>query len=152
VPKEFETELLNYPKIEIQRIYKSVCFIGATGSGKSQSCNTICGKDYFEASANMNSHTYETKGILAHWFGDPNNDKIFVIDTPGLGDSQGRDTKHIANMVCAIQQIEYIHSFVITINSQNPRVDDNLKGMLRIFERMFGNGFFANSIFLFTRW
>lgn len=102
VPEEFETELLRCSKHEIQRKYKSVCFIGATGSGKSQSCNTICGRDYFEASASMNSHTYETKGILAHWFGDPKNDKIFVLDTPGLGDSQGRDTKHIAEMVCAI--------------------------------------------------
>jgi hypothetical protein len=38
------------------------------------------------------------------------------------------------------------------MNSQNPRVDENLKGMLQIFARMFGEGFFANSIFLFTRW
>jgi hypothetical protein len=34
----------------------------------------------------------------------------------------------------------------------NPRVDENLKGMLQIFARMFGEGFWANSIFLFTRW
>ncbi len=51
----------------------------------------------------MNSHTYETKGILTNWFGDGDNAKIFVLDTPGLGDSAGRDTKHIAEMVCAIQ-------------------------------------------------
>jgi predicted GTPase len=50
----------------------------------------------------MASHTYETKGILANWFGDPKNDKIFILDTPGLGDSKGRDTKHIAEMICAI--------------------------------------------------
>jgi predicted GTPase len=102
VPEEFETELLKCSKSEISRKYKSVCLIGATGSGKSQSCNTLCGKDYFEASDDMNSHTFETKGILTHWFGDPINEKIFVLDTPGLGDSAGRDTKHLAEMVCAI--------------------------------------------------
>ena len=102
VPEEFETELVKCSKLEIQRKYKSICFIGATGSGKSQSCNSVCGINYFEASASMNSHTYETKGILAHWFGDPKYEKIFILDTPGLGDSKGRDTKHIAEMVCAI--------------------------------------------------
>ncbi len=91
--------------------------IGATGSGKSQTCNTISGENYFQASAGMTSHTYETKGMLTHWFGDKQLEKIFVLDTPGLGDSEGRDTKHIAEMICAIQQIEYIHSFVITMNS-----------------------------------
>jgi len=33
-----------------------------------------------------------------------------------------------------------------------PRLDDNLQGMLKVFDRMFGEGFWANSIFLFTRW
>lgn len=31
-------------------------------------------------------------------------------------------------------------------------MDVNLKGMLKIFERMFGQGYLENSIFLFTRW
>jgi hypothetical protein len=38
------------------------------------------------------------------------------------------------------------------MNSMVTRVDEHLKGMLQIFSRMFGEGFWANSIFLFTRW
>lgn len=40
----------------------------------------------------MNSHTYETKGILTNWFGKEDSESIFLLDTPGLGDSKGRDT------------------------------------------------------------
>ena len=35
VPEEFETELVKCSKQQIQKKYKSVCLIGATGSGKS---------------------------------------------------------------------------------------------------------------------
>ena len=76
--------------------------IGATGSGKSSSCNTICGqRDKFAVSSGLDGHTYETKGILTPWFGK-GDEEIFIIDTPGLGDPKGRDTKHIAEMITAL--------------------------------------------------
>jgi GTPase Era involved in 16S rRNA processing len=91
IPEDFETEFLNCTKLEIQRKYKSVCLIGNFGAGKSQSCNTLCGRDFFHPSNSFNSHSYETKGVFSHWFGDPNNEKIFILDTPGLVEWSERD-------------------------------------------------------------
>ena len=44
----------------------------------------------------MTSETFETKGICTTWFGQEDLEKIFVLDTPGLGDTAGKDTQHIA--------------------------------------------------------
>lgn len=82
-----------------------MCVIGGTGSGKSASCKSITGiksNDIFMPSDSINSVTTKTKGILTNWFGNKNKEQIFVLDTPGLGDTKGRDPKHIAEMVCAL--------------------------------------------------
>lgn len=71
-----------------------MCVIGGTGSGKSATCKSITGiksNDIFKPSDSAISETTKTKGILTYWFGDKSNDQIFVIDSPGLGDSKGRD-------------------------------------------------------------
>jgi len=49
--------------------------------------------------------------------GSDKNEPIIIIDTPGFGDSKGRDTEHIAKMVMNLKRIGYVHSFIITINS-----------------------------------
>jgi predicted GTPase len=54
---------------------------------------------------------------VTHALGNDKNEPLIVIDTPGFGDSKGRDTKHIANMVISLKNIGYVHSFIITINS-----------------------------------
>ena len=90
---------------KIQELFKCVCVLGGTGTGKSASCKTITGiktNDVFKPSSSLSSVTFETKGIMANWFGDKTKEKIFVIDTPGFGDSDGKDTLNIAKMVCAL--------------------------------------------------
>ncbi len=65
--------------------------IGSTGTGKSASCNSLCGKDLFPSSAEAKSVTYLTTVLEAFWYGKKDGDKFWLIDTPGLGDSDGRD-------------------------------------------------------------
>lgn len=42
---------------------------------------------------------------------------MIIIDTPGFGDSKGRDTLHIAKMVMNLKKIGFVDTFIITINS-----------------------------------
>jgi len=49
---------------------------------------------------------------------------MIIIDTPGLGDTEGRDSEHIAKMVFDLKTIGYVHLFVITLNSEEPRFNE----------------------------
>ena len=66
--------------------------IGHTGSGKSETGNTLAGTPgLFSTSSRINSETSETTAKTCRWFGDPDEEKVTIIDTPGIGDSEGND-------------------------------------------------------------
>ncbi len=64
------------------------------------------------------------KGVASKFNGDPDSENMIVIDTPGIGDSKGRDTSHIHAIVKGLRIVGYVHTFLITINSQSPRFDE----------------------------
>ena len=102
-----DTELIN------------IVYMGKTGQGKSTLCNaSLFGFDYieslddddsafkvpFDVSAGSNSKTTTTSFLEGNLFSNKNGIKIRVIDTPGLSDSAGRDSKFIAEMIKVLKQ------------------------------------------------
>lgn len=77
---------------------------------------------------------------------------MIIVDTPGIGDSQGRDTEHIAKMVFSLKQITYVHCFLIVINSEDTRFNELLQQTLKLFQSMFGTEFFDNALICFTKY
>ena len=76
--------------------------IGSTGTGKSSTLNTLCGKqNEFHVSSSEQSETSETTCKILDW--RASSKEVCFIDTPGLADTLGRDTKHIAEMVATIK-------------------------------------------------
>lgn len=47
-----------------------------------------------------------------------------MIDTPGIGDSEGRDTDHIANMVYSLKTVGFVNTFLIVLNSEDLRFNE----------------------------
>ena len=80
----------------LSKKFKIVALIGCTGSGKSATANSICGQQRFKESCSTVSETDSVTGLLSTWQGVEGEEPVIVIDTPGLGDSKGRDTGHIA--------------------------------------------------------
>ncbi len=133
--------------------FKSVCMLGVTGHGKSRTSNTICGnQNTFQFSSKAISETSDVKAFVTKWRGDSKEEPLIVIDTPGIGDSEGRDTKHIAKMVISLKQIGYVNTFLIVLNSEEPRFNEQLQQTLQLFIQMFGQDFFKNSMLCFTKY
>jgi len=123
-----------------------------TGHGKSATANSLCWElERFKTSADVESETSEVKGFVTHALGSDKNDPVIIIDTPGIGDSKGRDTEHIAKMVMNLKRIGYVHSFIITINSQDCRFNEQLDSTIKLFIQMFSSDFFRNVVVCFTR-
>jgi predicted GTPase len=76
--------------------FKIACVIGLTGSGKSSTANSISGQQKFKESCGTASETDLVNGLLSTWQGVKGEEPVIVLDTPGLGDSKGRDTEIIA--------------------------------------------------------
>ena len=61
------------------------------------------------------------KGVITNWFGERDNEEVIVVDTPGLGDTEGRDAQHIEGMVRSFKAIGFVNTFLLVVNSQEPR-------------------------------
>lgn len=78
---------------------------------------------------------------------------VTIIDTPGFGDDLVNEEKTIDELVDVLKnQVKFVHVFVIAFNGESPRMTFSLKSMIRLFEKMFGNLFWQNSLFEVTRW
>lgn len=153
IPKGYKREFRQHAtdKIYLSKKFMSVCLLGVTGHGKSSTANTLCGKEYFTVSQGTESETHKVRGLLTTWYNIPEGRMIIVLDTPGFGDSKGLDTSHIANMVCELKVIGYVHTFMLIFNSEDPRFDEQLQSTLKIFSQMFGSEFFKNVLICFTK-
>ena len=140
---------------------RSICLIGATGVGKSSVGNVLGNVNDpdekeegepctgFVALPSCQSVTFDTSIQTLSWFdGTP----VTIIDTPGLGDSEGRDADHIANMCDNLKLKRTVNMFALVFNGEDARLNIHMKGMLRVFSEMFGVGFLDHACIIFTHW
>ena len=97
--------------------FPAICFIGVTGHGKSSTANSVCGAELFTTSAGTASLTCKFDVVITRWLNKQAKDAFIAIDTPGIGDSGNRDTKHIALVVNGLKEIGYVNCFAIVLNS-----------------------------------
>jgi len=137
--------------MEELRQRKVAVVLGPTGSGKSALCNILAGSNaLFVESEDLSSCTYQTSIQTANWLGSA--PRVMIVDTPGHGDSSGRDSQHIVAMVESLKSVQYATVFIIVFNGQAPRYDEPLQSMLNTFVQVFGKDFFKHTMLAFSRW
>ncbi|MBQ2617714.1 MAG: 50S ribosome-binding GTPase [Synergistaceae bacterium] len=80
-----------------------VMLIGATGTGKSTTLNTIFGADTAKVG---NSFAPETMDVTEHRL----NNILRFWDTPGLGDSIGNDKEHSRKITAKLRETYHVNS------------------------------------------
>ncbi len=104
----------------------------------------------FRRSAETQSCTLTCQAADGHFLGDSQK-PVRVIDTPGHGDSQGRDHSFRDEIIRTMREEKVVHAFLLTKNAQAPRVDMQDIEFFEILRGIFGAGFFSNVVIVFTR-
>ena len=112
----------------MNKIKANIIVLGETGNGKSQFCNAVLKKQAFTVSDDTKSETKETKGS----FGNDDAEKIFLIDTPGLQDSEGTDKEHLKQLISFVKEQTHLQAVLIIFNFHNPRFPLNIKTMIKL--------------------
>lgn len=104
--------------------------LGVTGSGKSSLGNVLMDREVFKVGHTARSCTFATNKQLGLI---PSLDvPLVVIDTPGYGDSGGRDEQHMREIQEVLAVEQFVNAFLLVLNSASIRCDDQIFNMLQV--------------------
>ena len=136
--------------------------IGPTGTGKSSLLNVLlCPKFRYEededchflTGSGLQSVTAEIEWRKGKWLGDEgtNNIDLVAYDTPGLGDTAGRDPETLQGIAEEVEakQNGPINVFLFAVKGAE-RFNQGIQRQLRTLEYIFGEGIWNHFIFTIT--
>ena len=138
--------------------------LGKTGAGKSSLANVLLGRDKSYENDDYENGCFLVKDVWTpttkatcplqrHWLGDSTKPNITVIDTPGFGDIPEEDEKTIKGLVEWLKnEIKFVDVFMIAIPKSENRLTNSMREMLGLFQQMFGDEFWNNTILVATMW
>ena len=58
----------------------------------------------------------------------------------------------MAEMVIAIKAVQKVNTFIVCLNSEDPRIDENKQSYMTLLASMFGGDFYHHVLICFTKW
>ena len=139
-----------------------VMAVGPTGVGKSSLLNALlCPTEYteedadchFETGSGLNSVTRDIEWREGRWLGEEgvDNTTLVAYDTPGLGDTFGKDPETLKQIAETVETHErgHLNAFLFTVKAQE-RFDQRLQRQLRVLEYIYGPEIWDHFILTFT--
>ncbi len=99
-----------------------VMLIGATGVGKSSTCQSLCENGQIDQESiykvyhGCNSGTESVNFRQVKWRNS--NEEFLLVDTPGFSDSNRGDDEISDKMIIYLSTIKYVNMILIVLNSQ----------------------------------
>lgn len=130
-------------------IKTSILILGETGNGKSSLGNFILNREIFKTSNNPSSETKKPNGQ----YGIGETKDIFVIDTPGLQDPEGKDKSQFEQLLKFTKQQSHLQAIIITFDYNSDRFALHIKEMIRLFCKAFPHKtFFEHVAIVWTKY
>jgi len=138
-----------------------IVMLGGAGVGKSTLANALLGrqknfksdKQCFEAGdPDSGGMTKETCAHQDYFLGDQTQEKLTVVDTPGLGMNSDEEIESIDNIVKVLKEVEYVHTFALLIKSNSNRATRARQSIMKLYTNIFGRDFLKNVILVATWW
>ena len=98
------------------------------------------------------SQTIDTRWVVGHYLGNPTNPLITIIDTPGVGDTEGRDRDQALELVEVLKRVGSIDAFIVHLQGMYSRFSRPLQEQLNTYQGIFGKKMWNNTILEFTFW
>lgn len=126
--------------------------VGNTGSGKSQFLVSLIGeatKHSFAVADHVESVTTSDEFLPQQPLLQK---KIRLTDSPGMGDTKGRDPENKAKMLGTMKNLAKLHMLALVFNSKSPRFDGSLQSLISSIDMEFGQDIWKYVVMVFTRW
>ena len=131
-----------------------IMLLGLTGTGKSETANTLAGQpNLFASSAAAEVFNNQTTYHTVPWFNEPNANKYTIIDTPGLGENSEQDIIHLNEVIGILKEkITSLRTFILVINGAFPSLGKQFHHMVQLYTKIFGEKMWDQLIVVVTNW
>ena len=127
----------------------TIIALGKTGAGKSSILNSIANKrDLFSEGESLSSTTKELQKQESLFRGD-RPPHLWLIDTPGLYDTEQADEKYITELLNGVQHEEF-KIILFCINISEPKFDTTIQFSIKILATIFGKDIYSRVFLTFT--
>jgi len=123
-----------------------ILFVGKTGKGKSRIVEILCDRSDLASIKRTKSYTTHIS-IYPSVGSDPT---FHIVDTPGFGDSEGRDGIFIRELITNLKKMTLGIVLVVYVKSALDRLDNEEKKNISILNDMFEDKLFANFAVMLT--
>ena len=134
---------------EESQVISSIIILGETGTGKSTFINNLCLTPKCKVGLGLDSETEEVLGVKC----EGEYKDIFMIDTPGLNDSNGeeQDERNINLMSQFIKNNPRIKGIIILLKFTDNKLTGSIKKSMKTFYNMFPmNNFWSHVVIVFS--